>query len=326
MSADYYGYVLNIDSTGNMIWQKLFPSTEFKNYEGVVELNNGFYLSGDVMDAIIDTQHVLLTKINYSGDIEWEKRYTVLGRGGNAKKIVKLPGRLLIAGTTTDSLPSGKGYFIITDTNGSQTTTKVFHYPKNERLSDAIVINSNKLLFTLVRDSTDILSITRVLLTDTAGNILQERFFVPPQREGYIFFESMMEANNGDFIFGGYSQLDTNISHEDVYIARTDSLLYAPPIGILSQNTNLLEQFELYQNFPNPFNPTTTISYEIPKDVNVSIKIYDLLGREVFSLSEFKRTGSYEFQFDGSYFASGIYFFTLEADGYIDTKKMVLLK
>lgn len=89
---------------------------------------------------------------------------------------------------------------------------------------------------------------------------------------------------------------------------------------------NTPKQFRLLQNYPNPFNPVTTIKYEIPKDVNVSIKIYDILGREVFSFNEYKLAGSYEVQFDGTNFASGMYFYKLEADGFVDTKKMVILK
>jgi len=91
-------------------------------------------------------------------------------------------------------------------------------------------------------------------------------------------------------------------------------------------NINSPKQFRLLQNYPNPFNPVTNIKFEIPKDLNVSIKIYDIVGREVFSFNEYKKAGSYEVQFDGTNFASGMYFYMLEADGFSDTKKMVLIK
>ncbi len=84
--------------------------------------------------------------------------------------------------------------------------------------------------------------------------------------------------------------------------------------------------YKLFQNYPNPFNPTTTIKYEIPKDAEVTIKVYDLLGREVFSINEYKKAGSYEVKFDGSNLASGMYFYSFEVNRYKDTKKMVLLK
>ena len=91
-------------------------------------------------------------------------------------------------------------------------------------------------------------------------------------------------------------------------------------------NNNTPSQFKLHQNYPNPFNPVTNIKYEIPRDVNVSIKIYDLLGKEVFSINEFKKAGSYEVQFDGANFATGMYFYQVTAGDFTDTKKMVLLK
>lgn len=82
----------------------------------------------------------------------------------------------------------------------------------------------------------------------------------------------------------------------------------------------------LHQNYPNPFNPTTYIRYDIPQSSQVTIKVYDILGKEVFSFNEYKQAGSYEVQFDGTNFASGMYFYSLEANGYKDVKKMVLLK
>lgn len=90
--------------------------------------------------------------------------------------------------------------------------------------------------------------------------------------------------------------------------------------------TNIPKTYKLYQNYPNPFNPTTIIKYEIPKNAQVTLKVYDILGKEVFSYNEYKLAGSYEVKFDGSNLASGMYFYTLETNGYKDTKKMVLLK
>ena len=86
-------------------------------------------------------------------------------------------------------------------------------------------------------------------------------------------------------------------------------------------------EFVLSQNYPNPFNPSTRISYFVPKESFVSIKVYDFLGREVTTLvNEAKSTGSYEIVFDTSNLPSGTYFYTLIAENYSTTKKMILLK
>ncbi len=95
-----------------------------------------------------------------------------------------------------------------------------------------------------------------------------------------------------------------------------------------NKNNNVLPtQFMLSQNYPNPFNPSTTIKYALPKDVKVIIKIYDILGREVQTLvNEFKKAGYYDVKFNGSNFASGVYFYRIETADYTLSKKMVLIK
>ena len=87
------------------------------------------------------------------------------------------------------------------------------------------------------------------------------------------------------------------------------------------------EEFSLLQNYPNPFNPTTTIPYELKVTSDVRLVVYDLLGRQVTELvGEKQNPGRYEVTFDGSNYSSGVYFYTLMTDGYIETKKMSLIK
>jgi len=87
------------------------------------------------------------------------------------------------------------------------------------------------------------------------------------------------------------------------------------------------KQYSLSANYPNPFNPTTKIRYELPKRTKVRLRIYDLLSREVATLvDQEKPAGSYEVRWDASGFASGVYFYRLQAGGFVETKKLVLLK
>ena len=89
------------------------------------------------------------------------------------------------------------------------------------------------------------------------------------------------------------------------------------------QQVNIIKDYELSQNYPNPFNPTTIISYQLPKDGHVSLKVYDVLGREVATLVDANQTvGRYNVNFDGSRLASGVYFYRLTSGSYVSTKKM----
>jgi len=98
----------------------------------------------------------------------------------------------------------------------------------------------------------------------------------------------------------------------------------------INENTasiSVPENFELYQNYPNPFNPVTNIKFSIPQNGNVSLKIFDRLGREVEILSEgFRNAGTYEINFDASNLSSGVYFYKLVSNDFVSTKKMLLVK
>jgi hypothetical protein len=96
----------------------------------------------------------------------------------------------------------------------------------------------------------------------------------------------------------------------------------------ISGNQNELpKEFKLNQNYPNPFNPTTTITFSIPKDAFVEMKLYDVIGREVATLvSDPYRAGVYRFDFNASNLSSGIYFYQITAGDFKDIKKMMLLK
>lgn len=87
-------------------------------------------------------------------------------------------------------------------------------------------------------------------------------------------------------------------------------------------------EFNLAQNYPNPFNPSTTINFNLAKETNVSLKVFNLLGQEVASLAanEFMQAGSYSYKFNASSLASGTYIYRLEAGDFVQTKKMTLTK
>ena len=91
--------------------------------------------------------------------------------------------------------------------------------------------------------------------------------------------------------------------------------------------TNIPSVYSLSQNYPNPFNPSTKINFAIPKQGLVTLKIYDILGREVRTLvNEVKSAGSYTIDFNASEFSSGVYFYKLESNSFTDIKKMMLIK
>jgi len=152
------------------------------------------------------------------------------------------------------------------------------------------------------------------------------------------------QLDNSESIFIGHKMLDLNnwyITGGDLFIqARILHTTNGGGIGIHQISAEIPESFSLSQNFPNPFNPTTKIKFSIPsagngRDRSVQVVIYDILGNEVTTLvNEQLQPGTFETEWDGSNYSSGMYFYRLFAGdpslrsghGFTETKKMVLVK
>ena len=136
-----------------------------------------------------------------------------------------------------------------------------------------------------------------------------------PMNISYWGFKFFLDNFNNLYLFGG--TLDSSIL-----------IKYGLPTNINANTGNIINPLNLYQNYPNPFNPVTKISFDLPKSGNVKLIVYDILGREVAALvnNEFKKAGSYTVEFNSENSASGVYFYKLITDDYIQVKKMVILK
>lgn len=107
-----------------------------------------------------------------------------------------------------------------------------------------------------------------------------------------------------------------------------DNILLKSNIRQINYSGSLtIDNYDLAQNYPNPFNPLTVIRYQIPEDGVVTLKIYDILGKEVITLvNDQKSKGRYEINFDASNLASGVYIYRIQVNDFISAKKMMLLK
>ena len=130
------------------------------------------------------------------------------------------------------------------------------------------------------------------------------------------------EAYKGIFLFHCH-----NLEHEDDGMMLNFKIV--DPIGINEINGNIPDDFNLYQNYPNPFNPETKIKFDLPESGNVSLKVYNQLGKEIAMLfSGFRNAGIYEVAFNADKLglASGVYFYKLIAEKKSFTKRMILAK
>ena len=99
------------------------------------------------------------------------------------------------------------------------------------------------------------------------------------------------------------------------------------PVTAIGEDYSSVNSYSLSNNYPNPFNPSTKITYTLPERGNVSLKVYDLLGGEVAQLVNGEiEAGSYEIIFNAANLPSGVYFYRLQAGSFVQTKKMIIIR
>jgi len=127
--------------------------------------------------------------------------------------------------------------------------------------------------------------------------------------------------NNGTLYAGGRQKSLSNIPNSGI------AAISEQVTGIKEADNSTPKEFKLFQNFPNPFNPSTTISWQSPAGGWHTLKVYDVLGNEVATLiDEYKPAGIHNVKCKMNNLASGIYFYQIKAGDFIQTKKMILLK
>jgi hypothetical protein len=150
---------------------------------------------------------------------------------------------------------------------------------------------------------------------------------IPPKDSAKFIFEYspfiLTKISHSNLIWNDSIYMYNNSKN----ISRLIITAFAEIIVDVHNVRNIPVSYSLSQNFPNPFNPTTAISYQLPAFSHVMIKVYDVLGREVATLvNENKPAGNYNVKFDGSKLVSGVYFYRMESGSFSQTKKLLLLK
>ncbi|MGB9697314.1 MAG: T9SS type A sorting domain-containing protein [Ignavibacteria bacterium] len=143
-------------------------------------------------------------------------------------------------------------------------------------------------------------------------------FFNRNQNLGASRITAIMVYNNYVYVANG------NYAAVPVAVWRRQ---LADVIGIKSISSQVPSAYKLFQNYPNPFNPTTVFRFDLPVSSHTKLIIYDVIGREIKTLVNDKlNPGTYEVQWDGSGYSSGVYFYRLVTEGYQESKKMILNK
>ena len=317
------GSILKLDSAGHFIWEKTFPGYYLRHIQ--FSTDNTYLVSG-----FTETYFAFIVKLDTGGSIILSKNFRINNYLTGESSFEKDDNKYILSGNYNNGIQP-LPYFLTLDDNLNVLDTNFIIPLKSEILESMKVLRKGKYVWTLLHEELYDTSFNRFIITDDGGNIICEKLkfiIANSSTDNREEITAINPIDNGDIIFLGSARYQNNPSYWDISAIRTDSLLNFPPniIGIKKNGSPIPEIFTLYQNYPNPFNPKTTIKYDLPKDGFVTFRIFDILGKQLYSKTEYKTAGMYQLTVDGSNYSSGLYFYKIEAGNFVQTKKMVLIK
>ncbi|HEY6907164.1 MAG TPA: T9SS type A sorting domain-containing protein [Ignavibacteriaceae bacterium] len=324
--GQYQYYLVKTNSSGDTLWTK---SYEYGTANSVDQTNDGGYIlivwPYETTQSRYDFQ---LVKTDAEGGITWSKFF-----GGPDVEVgyavqQTTDGGYIMAGRT-DSYGNGASDFYLLKTNsiGDSLWARTYGGDSNERAFTAIQTADDGYLIGGYTSSFNVDYFDFYLVrTDSNGDTLWTRNYGGLWQEELYDVE---ETADEGFAAVGYTYSFGAGSYPNIYLVKTNS--YGLLTGLQEPAGSGTMDFYLAQNYPNPFNPATRIKYQVPERCFVSLRVYDVLGKESDILvNEEKPAGIYEVTWDAASgscrMPSGVYFYQLSAGKFIETKKMILLR
>ncbi len=310
---------------GGLLWKRKFSGGFIDKGEGIKTLSDGnIIVTGSFVSNSANAGDLLLLKLGAEGDTLWIKTYGGGGWDTGNKVIETADGGLLAVGNINLFGSRKQDLWIIkTDSNGDSLWSKTIGGPSNE--SAYSVIESDIGGYIVVGDSGvgdhhagggDLW----LLKIDENGDLLWSKTFGGGGSDGG---RSIFSTEDGGFVVSGFKSKSDSVN-PDAWIIR-----FAPEqaIDVNEDHSSLPSEFSLSKNYPNPFNPTTTIEYSLPLSGDILLIVYNLIGEKVALLySGNTPAGNHKVIWDASSLASGIYFYRFQAGDFVQTRKMLLLK
>lgn len=322
-NLEYYAFLMKVDSDGDSLW------THNYGYGDLMIWAQSYYVhplsdSGLILTGFIKTTQnhdIFIVKTNNEGDTLWTKTIDDKSKEEGFSVIETVDKNFFITGRFTEKPCEYCELFPHT------------WLLKLNSIGDTIW--TKKIIF----DLDDIPSVGKqttsggYIITGTKYTIYStEHLFVAKHNDfgDTVWVYTNLNNSKGNDVIetndGGFAVVGELSSNQSLLFIKLDKNGTVTSIDDRIDNA-IPENFDLEQNYPNPFNPTTTISYKIAEKGLVSLKVYDVLGKEVAELvNDTQEAGNYKVSFNAVNLSSGVYFYILRVNDFIASKKMIMLK
>jgi uncharacterized delta-60 repeat protein len=316
---------LKINSDGVMQWVKSYngpTNYEDKSYSVTVGNNGSVYVSGCSQGIGTGIYDYATIKYSSSGEQMWVSRYNGIENGHDIANTVTMDseGFIYVAGVS-EGKGTGKDIALVKyDTAGNEVWVSRYNSPFNND-EEAYVAATDDLnnIYIIGFSYTDPINPDYITLKYNNSGQLQwdMRYDGPPSQFDNAI--SIFVFNSDVFVTGLSSGIGSGF---DIATIKYDQITSVHPVSSI-----IPSEYKLDQNYPNPFNPATNIGFKIPKAGFVTLKVYDISGKNIGTpVSENLHPGIYSVNFITGKLSSGIYFYTLTAGSFTETKRMLLVK
>ena len=317
-------YLVKTNSQGDTLWSHTYRGSNDDVAYSVQQTTDGGYILAGYTESLgvggVYFYLVKLVKTNSQGDSLWTRTYGD-SSGQSARSVQQTTdGGYIVAGRTASFGADQDDFYLVkTNSQGDTLWTRTYGGSFDDKAWS-------------VQQTTDGGYIVAGW-TDSFGAGNADFYVVKTNSQGDTLWTCTYGGTNNDCAYsvqqtadGGYIVAGWTYSFgadfSDCYLVKLGAESSTAPISI-----SLPQHYSLHPNYPNPFNPTTMIDFELPRAAQVTLKVYNLLGQEVATLVDGKiRAGTYQVPFDATHLSSGVYFYRLSTSTQSETRKMVVLK
>mgnify|MGYP003454708416 FL=1 len=322
-------HLLKYNSSGTFQWVRTYSSGgtigagDFVN-DMAIDASANIYLTGQVKGMSGSSGPDMVTlKYNSAGTLQWAQKFNGTANHTDMARCIGVDasGNVYTGGVTYVSANNSDVALVKYNSAGTQQWSRTVNGQGNSYdFANDLILDAAGNIF-LTGQSTGLSTGYNYITArySSAGTQVWLQTYLGPGNEN-DYANAIALGTNGVVYVTGYSE-GTSTGKDFATVK------YAQTVGIQNVNSEIPDKFSLSQNYPNPFNPVTNIGLQIANSGFVSLKVFDITGKEIAVLvNENMSAGVYNIDFDASHLASGTYFYKLETNGFSDVKKMILVK